>query len=160
VNDFPVIPDYFSADLTPIIVLKRISFSVPFLHAFDRETNMKLNNYAVKVHHAPAVIEALSRFIDTSNSVQELHDGDQTDDLMWKVKQTQRSRKNARTRPVIFDTNISRACEFLNMSIPTTITDAKQYRHALAQELFTIFKVCPVLILDVVSKTSFCSVLP
>jgi len=143
VNDFPVIPDYFSVDLTPIIVLKKISFSVPFLHAFDRETNMELNSYAVKFQHATEVIEALARFINTSNSVQELHDDDQPDDPMWRVKQTQRSRKNARTRPVIFDTSISRACEFLNVSIPTTITDAKQCRHALAQEIFTIFKVCP-----------------
>jgi hypothetical protein len=144
VNDFPVIPDYFSVDLTPIVVLKKISFSVPFIHAFDRETNMELNNYAIKVQHAPEVIEALSRFIntsnsDTSNSVQD--DGDQPDDPTWRVKQTQRSRKNARTQPVIFDTSISRACGFLNVSIPTTITDAKQSRHALAQELFTIFKV-------------------
>ena len=137
-NDFPVIPDYFYVNVTAIMVLKKISFSVPFLHAFDRETNMKLNNYAVKLRHAPEVIEALSRFIDSSSCAQEIQDGDdgdQPDTTTWRVKQTQRLRKNARTRPVFFDTSISKACEFLNISIPMTITDAKHYRHALAEEL-------------------------
>jgi hypothetical protein len=142
VDDFPVIPDYFSANLTAILVLKKISFSVPFLHPFDRETNLKLSNYAVKLQHAPQVIEALSRFIETSNPVQETHNGDQLDAPTLKVKQTQRSRKNARTRPVIFDSNASKALGFLNMSIPTTITDAKHSRHTLAEELSVIFKVC------------------
>ena len=123
---------------------------------------MKLNNYAVKLCHAPEVIEALSRFIDSSSCAQEMQDGDdgdQPDATTWRVKQTQRSRKNARTRPVIFDTSISKACEFLNISIPTTITDAKHYRHALAEELSTIFKVCSDCIFDV-SKKSFWLVLP
>ena len=141
-DDFPVLPDYFSSSSTPIEVLDKISLSIPLLYAFEREMHMELSKHRAEVEYSLLVIEAFLRFITPSgssgpsNSVEE--------DLPFKAKQSQRSRKNARNRGsvvVVFDTKVSKACHFLHIAIPKTGDDARYALHGLVQNLSKLLEV-------------------
>lgn len=149
-GDLPVVPDYFSPSSTPMEVLDKISLSIPLLYAFDREMHMELSKHRAEVEYSLPVIEAFLRFMTSSgssgpsNSVEE--------DLPFKAKQSQRSRKNARNRGsvvIIFDTKISKACEFLHITIPKTGDDARYTLHGLVQNLSKLLEVWTYLLIYV-----------
>jgi hypothetical protein len=146
IQNLPAVPDHFSTSSTAISALKNLSHSIPFIHPFEREEYLKLGNYRVHVEYSTSVIEALIRFINTaSSSSLDVHgciplEGD---GFVIKNKHSQRSRKNTRTRPQItFDSNLTKACEFLNISFPDTPFEARSDFQALMQGLRAPFMVC------------------
>ncbi len=158
-GDLSVLPDYFSPSSTAIEVLDKVSLSIPLLYAFEREVHMKLSNHRAEVQYSLTVIGAFLRFI-TSPGPSNLAD----EDLPFKTKQSQRSRKNARNRVSVvidFDTKISKACEFLHITIPKTPDDARYSLHSIVQNLSKLLEVWIYLLICVmVSQALLLLVLP
>jgi len=159
IQNLPASPDHFSTSSTAISALQKLSHSIPFIHSFERETYLKLGNYRVQVEYSISVIEALIRFINTSSSSSlDVHSCIPLDEdgFVIKNKQSQRSRKNTRARPQIpFDSNLTKACEFLDISFPDTQFQARNDFHTLVQGLRTPFMVCHLHFLTPDSQKKF-----
>ncbi|KAF8895020.1 hypothetical protein CPB84DRAFT_1782432 [Gymnopilus junonius] len=134
-DHFPSNHEKFPVSLHALI-LDRLSISLLFSYAFDREVVIQLNSFRSLVEYGPLAIEALTQI---SRSCSQRDPENLDEDILpsfVKVKRTQRQRKGARSGPKPrFDAKMNRAFEVYGIDASDFSVDFNDVNHEIRSVL-------------------------